>query len=318
MRAKALLLAALAFGFSGATHAAEIFASVSLGAIQIYGPIEEGDAQKVRAKILEMNEKGVVLSRVLLTSPGGSVEEAIDIGRMMRDAAVYTSGPTDEVEEIGGEWVRYLRCGAKLTGEADAFVSSRKALQVEENAIVDANCICASACALIWLGGVERSGTVAFHRSYFKGVPDNMSFKEFSDGLGASHQAIIAYMEEMRTPKGIAESMISTPSTDLYWVEDHKIRELGLDADRLFSEFLYARCPDPLSPEEREMSVQLELIDRTGHVWNFKDPTSGPKRAAPLGKAEKDLLEHFRSLTEVWNSCLTSVKLSIREEAQLE
>ena len=63
-----------------------------------------------------------------LNSNGGDVDEALKIGRLFRKFLVLTLVPTKS-SYCGGE-----------------------------------DCTCASACALIWFGGVNRGGTVGLHR----------------------------------------------------------------------------------------------------------------------------------------------------------
>jgi hypothetical protein len=78
---------------------------------------------------------------------------------------------------------------------------------------------CASSCALIWLGGIHRTGRVGLHRPY---RTDPM-FKALSpaDASIAYRQLlerITTYLDEMEVPKSIIETMVATSSDDIHWV----------------------------------------------------------------------------------------------------
>ena len=79
---------------------------------------------------------------------------------------------------------------------------------------------CASACALIWFGGVERLGTVGVHRPQindpmFRGL----SPAEASTAYRRALAMIAAYLDEMEVPKSIIELMVATSSNDIRWVD---------------------------------------------------------------------------------------------------
>jgi hypothetical protein len=78
---------------------------------------------------------------------------------------------------------------------------------------------CASSCALIWFGGIHRTGRAGLHRPY---RTDPM-FKALSpaDASTAYRQVverITTYLDEMEVPKSIIETMVATSSSDVHWV----------------------------------------------------------------------------------------------------
>jgi hypothetical protein len=97
----------------------------------IKGEIASGDSEKF-VRLLESNHP--FLESVHLWSSGGSVAEAIKIGRLVRKVMLTTGTPW--VEE---NWGDYCEPGP--------------------------TCHCASACALIWAAGIVRSGNkLGLHR----------------------------------------------------------------------------------------------------------------------------------------------------------
>lgn len=97
------------------------------------GPIVKGDYERV-VTLLRANHPNLV--QFYLISPGGDVDEALKIGRLFRKYLISTMAP------------QRLPNGGTLTvfgcrGDCGS---------------------CASACALIWFGGVERNGSVGVHR----------------------------------------------------------------------------------------------------------------------------------------------------------
>jgi hypothetical protein len=144
------------------------------------GNIEKGDFKKVRG-FYQKNQK--ILNVLQLDSPGGDVAEALLIGKLLRRDLITAQAPERSVSSIypSGE-LRYL--GA------------------EENLLCKGSeCICASACALIWFGGVERRGAVGLHRPRiddpaFKALPPAEAFKVYRRVLDAACGPFTAQEEE--------------------------------------------------------------------------------------------------------------------------
>jgi hypothetical protein len=99
------------------------------------GEIVSGDFERFKDFVVKNSP---VLESVLLTSRGGSVREALAIGRLTRKYLLRTS--------------------SLLSISNDDWDNPE-----------DVKRRCASACALIWLGGVDRSETVGFHRPAITG-----------------------------------------------------------------------------------------------------------------------------------------------------
>jgi len=146
------------------------------------GKISKGDYEKVLAFV---NAHRITL--VALNSSGGNVDEALKIGRLFRRQLIGTLSAENVSDEADPPPLRH---------------------------------ICASACALIWFGGVDREGWVGVHRP----TTNDASFRESSPDKASTEyrrelEDIDDYLNEMEVPKSIVELMVNTSSADLSWVD---------------------------------------------------------------------------------------------------
>jgi hypothetical protein len=172
----------------------------------ILGPIENGDYEKVRA-FYRLNHP--FLEMFDLASPGGNVVEAIKIGRLFRKYLISVEAPV------------------RIPGGGDYFAGrpgDEKECEIDD-------CLhrnCASACALIWFGGVDRYGSVGLHRPrttdpYFRALDPNDGAATYRKVL----DSIQAYMDEMEVPKPVIELMTATGSANIRWVTTHQDDDLA-------------------------------------------------------------------------------------------
>jgi hypothetical protein len=178
------------------------------------GPIVEGDYEKVARAI---RESWPNLTMIDLDSPGGSVREALKIGRMLRKYLITTNVSRLESAELP----------PPPPGFGPVTPIQREA--------------CASACALIWFGGVERSGMVGLHRPRITD-PDfaSASPEEATKRYRLLLSAIEAYLTEMETPRPIIDQMLATGSSEIRWID--AVSE-GLSQPPSFAEWEAATCP---------------------------------------------------------------------------
>jgi hypothetical protein len=150
------------------------------------------------------------LTMIKLISNGGSAYEAIKIGRLIRRYLITTYVP---------------RVGCGSTG-----------------------CVCASACALIWFGGIERLGVVGLHRPRIDN-PDfaSQSPEEATRLYRSVLYDITSYLEEMEVPRPIIEATVATSSSEIRWVDaiaDHLSRPPS------YAEWEDASCAERYDPEK--------------------------------------------------------------------
>jgi len=219
------------------------------------GQIFKGDYEKV-ATLLEANRP--FLNIFALDSPGGDVDDALKIGRLLRKHLVETWAPIPF--PIGGALV----VPGVVAGD-EKLVSLCSG----------PGCTCASACALIWFGGVARVGTVGLHRpSTGDPVFRQLSPSNASTGYRREVEDIVAYLDEMEVPKSIVESMVNTSSDDLRWVG--AVNE-GLDRPPSIAEWEDATCGrlrvdnafERVSCVSRLLSVHRDLNVTLDAAWKY-------------------------------------------------
>ena len=162
------------------------------GSALLRGKIVKGDYERVRSFIYFFST-----TKFILASPGGDVDEALKIGRLFRKHLILADAPWRKPD--GSIWIYGLDRTAPCRGQ---------------------NCTCASACAFIWFGAVERDGTVGLHRPYiddpmFAGLPPAEASIRYRQML----DSVVRYLNEMEVPKSIIESMTATSSGDIRWVD---------------------------------------------------------------------------------------------------
>jgi hypothetical protein len=158
--------------------------------LKIEGEIVKGDADKL-LELLRLS--GPRFGRIFLNSKGGDVEEAMKIGRIFRRLRLPAEVPTyyPGLKPI---------CGPKLSDES--------------------NCVCASACFLIFGGAVYRGGNLlALHRPFFtRKAASQMSDVQHEGGQKGAMAMTTIYLEEMEVPSYFTNIMMSRNSQEAYIV----------------------------------------------------------------------------------------------------
>ena len=161
------------------------------------GEIVSGDFNKVFS-VVRANHP--FLDRLLLWSPGGSVEEAMKIGRFVRKAMLITQAPTGMgLDDGSGDLISTYGMDQFCKGDA---------------------CNCASACFLIWAAGIERDGwSVGLHRPSIETTSfGNLPPEKASQMYRSLLEEINAYLLEMEIPPSLTEAMTNTSSAGIRWL----------------------------------------------------------------------------------------------------
>ena len=213
----------------------ESTATCSTGLLR--GSIEKGDYDKI-VKLYRGSHP--FLGQFKLISSGGNVDEAIKIGRLFRKYMITAWAPA----EINGSFF--------LPG------SSTKPLCYDSS-----ECVCASACALIWFGAQDRFGTVGLHRPRI----NDPTFKALSPAEASAVyrrvlDSVVRYLDEMEVPKQMIESMVATGSAEIRWVDSIKNR---LERPPSIAEWKDASCGSFTAQEENTLlELRLHTMNGTG------------------------------------------------------
>jgi hypothetical protein len=175
-------------------------------AITIEGPIEPGDCQKI---VDLLRKEGARI--VFLASPGGSLSEAMAIGRLVRTLKLSTDVPgymdTEVPEHADREHAKKI---AKLYHVID----------------FDHNFMCASACFFIFIAGIERynQGThplLGVHKPYLLDSElNNMSDDQALSYSKNIRQVVDSYLREMGVSHKYSDVMFSIPANKIRWISD--------------------------------------------------------------------------------------------------
>jgi hypothetical protein len=192
------------------------------------GQIVDGDYSKL---VTFYRAYHPFLTQFRLNSPGGDVDEAIKIGKLFRKNLIIAWAP-----------IRFSPSTQSLWRVCDGQ-----------------DCMCASACALIWFGATERHGAVGLHRPR----TDDQAFKALSpDEASIVYRqmlnSVTHYLEEMEAPRPMIDAMVATGSAEIRWVD---ASEDELERPPSIAEWEDASCG---SFTTQENDTYLRLMMRMG------------------------------------------------------
>ena len=186
------------------------------GVLLLEGKIATGDYEKLLTFLRDKATFDKISGGVFIASPGGSVVEAINIGRLIRALGLSTSAPSGprESQQV-----------AQGVIAADDLADQR-------------NFGCASACFLVFVSGVYRdvrqAGRLGVHKP-FRLQSDMKTPVSGEDPVVDSsvRRLIENYLGEMGVPARYGELMFAVPSNRIRWISQ---RELHADLDGLVPE----------------------------------------------------------------------------------
>lgn len=175
----------------------------SCTSLWISGEIESGDSAKLMKHLSDESPKK---PKVFLSSRGGDVRAAMEIGRIIRKQGLKVIAPT--MDSCGLGVLTVNSSGKKLCEGND--------------------CVCASACFLLWVAGTDaREGNkIGIHRPSpsFAGDPIGRAVAIYKKITLRPHllgiiSEVRAYLAEMQVPDKFIDLMTRTASHDIYWLD---------------------------------------------------------------------------------------------------
>ncbi len=203
--------------FAPPASAAEVGCPTQVGrcaenVIWLTGEIMPGDAEKLRTELLR---KGPHTSLVVFAnSPGGSINEGIKIGHLLRKYYISSA--------VG--WIASKKKPVKVFYPEAAYLTSEGRREIPE--LSAKNAVCAYACMDAWLGGYRRYGVA------FLGVP------HAEEGMGKDskppindanlHNELTEYYRVMDVPDSFTEAESAAfdgrKLIPVIYVDDHLLR----------------------------------------------------------------------------------------------
>ncbi len=241
IRSLALILTPISLFLLNPASAANIQLDSSLQ-LFIVGKIVPGDYDKFERALRESTED---INAVNIISPGGNIFEAFKIGRLIRRLGLATNAPNT----------------LNFAPQARTWLCSRAAKIDKSTA-----CTCASACFLIWAGGVERSGNdihihrISFDPEYYGKLTPIEAQEKYQMAL----RQVQAYLKEMEIPDSIFEEMVRMPSYSTTPLPNN----INWAWPPSFGEWLTAKCGHPsrrrdsMCEMEQRRKATKEALDR--------------------------------------------------------
>ena len=223
---------------------------------------------------------------ICFDSPGGSVEGAVELGRLIRRLQFNTC-LEDDYREVIPEKITKTR-----------MIAPRAS--------------CASACTLAFVGGVNRyvGETVRYGVHQFSGVDKDV-------GEAAAQYTVVrlaAYLEQMGVKRNLLDLASVVAPQQMYWLTPKELRDLRVD--NIHKESLGWRLD--ATDDGMVLAVFTQLQEETRHRVNlilFRDKGAPILRVEmQMGpRYEQSILEARASLNDEW-SREVSVKLDTNIE----
>lgn len=178
--------------------------------LSLAGPINAGDAERFVRTLLEpLADKPLLVSEVVLNSPGGNLSEALRLASLIRGMHLDTR----------------IRSGGFCSSACFfVFLAGDQRQTAERN------------------GGNMRPGRIGLHRPFLGG--DTLKNADPTYGMErqqAEMGKVIDYLRRESMPLRLIDEMMSHASNDIYWMSDDDLWQLGEFHPGL-EEVLIARC----------------------------------------------------------------------------
>jgi hypothetical protein len=198
--------------------------SCDIAYLYIIGKIEPGDAERVRQTI---RNYGPGIEALMLRSPGGSMYDSMQIGTLASDLMLNTFAPPAP-NYCANEDTRW--------------------------GITNAPCTCLSGCFLIWMGGVNRYGTVVgMHRPWdTTGNMGRMAYEEAAAQYNRWINELNTYLTSMELPPAFFSTFIATvKSGNMRMLTGSELLQLNHNPSK--TEWLTNRCGQWTAQENEEL-----------------------------------------------------------------
>jgi hypothetical protein len=199
------------------------------------GVIVPGDFEKVSSFIISH-----IPDKIFLASPGGNLNEAMKIGRLVRAFKLETIAPWSSSPDLD-----FKKKNGALKGLQDTN-----------------NYLCASACFFVFVAGIHRvmhlSGDVAegvglaIHRPYMSDSDLRAISADSAISAAAKTRTVVdEYLKEMGVPAKYGDAMFAIPKDEVKWVDaDSFIADLKGFVPEL-RDWVDARCNKLTSSEKK-------------------------------------------------------------------
>ena len=228
----------------------------------IKGPIVVGD----QARLYDLvRQNHPFLDRVLLWSSGGLVDEALNMGHLIRKGFIKTEAPLN------------------VSGGPDGSLSHPNDNKICSGRI----CHCAGACFLIWASGIERSGNAlgidrpTTTSTSFASLPTDRASVRYRQLM----LNIAAYLRDIEIPQRVIDLMSETSSRDMHWLSYEDADSMSVAPS--VAEWFAATCGAMSATEKHDwLSIDAKI--------NFREAVT---------QQERSLYEYLERRKSTIDSC---------------
>jgi uncharacterized protein YraI len=206
--------------------------------VTILGEIEAGDSDKFKQLVLTHLRASHLISQFNIYSSGGNVDEAFKMGEQIRALAAPTNAP--ELQPDGKP-----RC---TMGSLDTQTTR------------SGSCDCQSACFLVWVAGVGRTGSyIGIHRPHFEDfgrTSQKEAFERYNELMSKTKD----YFKKLNLPDWVFPRLYSVASGNMLLLPQADILELQNNRVYL-EEYIFSKCgnePGGTVNSSRERKAYIE------------------------------------------------------------
>jgi len=209
------------------------------------GEIKTGDAKKILAMLLDPNAPS--LTGLVVNSPGGSVDEAIKIAKLVK--SLYISVKVEPNGHCASACFFIFLAGSGRWAFGGEFRDPAVRRQYDEVG------------RMLGLGGT-KPGFVGLHRPYLTRI-DSLNNKQ-ADAM----RLVATYLEGELLPRRLIDLMMSKPSNDIYWLTSDDLDEIG-DYPPEQEEYLIRRCNYDRNSSKKFVMAQQKADLSTARKIDF-------------------------------------------------
>jgi len=221
------------------------------GVLILEGKIVKGDYDKLRNFLSSKSNFEKISGGVFLASPGGSITEAMKIGRLVRALRLSTDAPSGPA------------MGSRRFGES----------VITPGVLSDAksNYGCASACFFIYVAGVERhvgwAGRLGVHRPFE--LESEAKKLDVDQAINRNWQVrglVQKYLKEMSVPEKYVDLIYSVPSDEIRWFTQAEIDTDFQGSIPELKDWIGAKC-SPRTKSEKTIHTTGDSTSEIARCW---------------------------------------------------
>lgn len=253
----ALTLATIAFGLLLGAERSAAFEELKVfrGVLVLEGKIGPGDYDKLRKFLGQKSNFDKISGGVFLASPGGSITQAMKMGRLIHNLRLATDAPSGP------------QTGIPKFGQSVITPGNLKDPK--------ANYLCASACFFVYVGGVYRNlnwvGRLGVHQPIQ--LESNAKKLTVDETLNLNWEVrtiVKNYLKDMDVPEKYVDIIYSTPPNEVRWISQN---EFDADFGGFIPEMknlLKSKCgvQSTIQPGEINRCWMRMKADLSNEAWN--------------------------------------------------